>query len=367
MSICRSGPGGPCGPSSGNRSSVGLPLPPFLPGERDAVSEPVPFALVERACRDEGFVACATIEPPARLPDATVDRLLADGVGDMTWLAETRALRLHPADFFPGARALLVALHPYQRDRENDEVKRARYAAGRDYHGLLRRKMARIGCRLGESAGAGKEAVRAAVDSAPVAERALAHRAGLGWLGRNALLLHPERGSWFFIACCFTTFPLELRRGPHGEDRCGTCRSCEEVCPTGAIEGRRVISERCISYLTIEHRGVIPRDLAAVFRGWWFGCDLCQEVCPWNRFADDPVDGRLRGRDDARALLGVREEEFDERFAGRAIRRIDYPRFRRNLLVALWSLGRLDESRHLVAATDHDLVRAQACELGIGP
>jgi len=174
-----------------------------------------------------------------------------------------------------------------------------------------------------------------------------------------------QLGSCFFIGCLFTSLRLERRSGGQGTDRCGSCRACEDRCPTAAIVDRRVLSERCISYLTIEHQGVIPRALAARFEGWWFGCDLCQEVCPWNRFAPPAGDQRLTGpRAGAEDLLAIGPQDFDRSFAGRAVRRLGYPRFRRNLLVALWSLGRLDEARSILAE-GLELVRAQAAELGV--
>jgi epoxyqueuosine reductase len=132
------------------------------------------------------------------------------------------------------------------------------------------------------------------------------------------------------------------------------------------LTGRRCLTTRCISYLTIEHQGVIARELAARFAGWWFGCDLCQEVCPWNRFAPPAEDARLDGPgEDEAALIALRAEDFDAFFAGRAVRRLGWERFRRNLLVALWSVGRHAEARQVLAGGEA-LVRAQATELGLG-
>ncbi len=155
------------------------------------------------------------------------------------------------------------------------------------------------------------------------------------------------------------------------EDRCGSCTACERRCPTAALTGRRVLSERCISYLTIEHLGVIGRALAARMEGWWFGCDLCQEACPWNRFAPAPGDARLlarQGGDGEEALLAIEADTFDTVFAGRAMRRIGFERLRRNLVAALWSLHRQAEAQALVARSSGlPLVQAQARELGLTP
>jgi epoxyqueuosine reductase len=321
----------------------------------------IPFADIERHCRADGIDALAVIEPPAELDAAPLERMLADGVGDMDWLEKQREMRLRPTALLPEATRLLCVALPYDPQGDEQELKRARYAAGTDYHGLLRKKLARIGDALDRE---GRWRWRACVDSAPLNERTLARLAGLGWIGRNGLLISPTAGSYRFLGFLLSDAPLELRRGAHGEDRCGRCTACESRCPTRAIVDRRVLSERCISYLTIEHRGVIPRALAERFEGWWFGCDLCQEVCPWNRFAPAAGDGRLRGCDEERELLAIRADTFDAAFAGRAIRRIGYERFRRNLLVALSSRGRREDAL-AVAAEGLTLVRDQARELGL--
>ena len=161
---------------------------------------------------------------------------------------------------------------------------------------------------------------------------------------------------------------MELHHGGANEDRCGRCHhACETRCPTAALIDRRVLSERCISYLTIEHHGIIPRALAERFEGWWYGCDLCQEVCPWNRFAPAAGDARLLGPEpSAEDLLRVTAEDFDQHFAGRAQRRIGFERFRRNLLVALFSRGRIREAQTVLRQSlELTLVVAQAGELGI--
>ena len=224
-------------------------------------------------------------------------------------------------------------------------------------------KLGRIGRALNAACGQDWRH-RACVDSAPLNERTLARLAGLGWIGRNALLISPDTGSCRLLGFLLTEAPLPPMHGGHGDDRCGSCTRCETACPTRALVGRRCLTERCISYLTIEHQGVIARELAALFNGWWFGCDICQEVCPWNRFAPPAEDRRLTGLDHEADLLALTPERFDSHFAGRAIRRLSWPRFRRNLLIALWSIGRLDEAR-TIARDEIALVREQAAELGL--
>jgi len=333
----------------------------------------IPFAVVERLCRAQGIEAMAVISAPEELDGADVAQMLSDGVGDMDWLMRQQELRKHPRRLLPGATRLLCTALPYHAQRtpaepapQDEGLRRARYAAGADYHHLYRRKLAAIGAGL-DAQGRPGWSHRALVDSAPLNERQLARRAGLGWIGRNALLISPETGSYRFLGYLLTSAPLAERLAGLGEDRCGRCTACETRCPTRALTGRRVLSERCISYLTIEHQGVIGKQLAAVFGGWWYGCDLCQEACPWNRMAPAAGDARLRGDEPTTTqLLAVRAADFDQVFAGRAIRRIGYARYRRNLLVALFSLGRLDEARQvLLASPELALVQAQGLELGV--
>lgn len=322
----------------------------------------ISFAEVSAVCAAEGLRALAVLSPPPpRNANDHLEHLLADGVGDLSWLGEDRHLRSDPVALLPSARAILVTAWAYQPEQQCGELKRARYAAGKDYHHLLRPKLARIGEAL-SSAHAATWRSRATVDSAPINERALAHLAGLGWIGRNGLLISPAQGSYRLLGTLLTEAPLAAHHGGEDGERCGSCTACEKRCPTGALTGRRVQTERCISYLTIEHRGVIPRLLAARFEGWWFGCDLCQEACPWNRFAPPADDPRLSGDERDADLLAVTAETFDIYFSGRALRRTGYERFRRNLLVARWSLGQ-DTTPFI--AEGLPLVLAQARELGL--
>ena len=343
-----------------------------VPNDPGAV---IPFTVVERLCRAQGIEAMAVIPAPEELDGADFAQMLQDGVGDMDWLVRQQELRRHPRRLLPGATRLLCTALPYHAEhtpagceQEPAGLRRARYAAGSDYHHLYRRRLAAIGDAL-DAQGRPGWVHRALVDSAPLNERQLARRAGLGWIGRNALLISPATGSYRFLGYLLTSAPLAEHIAGLGEDRCGRCTACETRCPTRALTGRRVLSERCISYLTIEHQGVISKALAAVFEGWWYGCDLCQEACPWNRMAPAAGDARLRGDEpSARQLLAVRVHDFDQVFAGRAMRRIGYTRYRRNLLVALFSLGRLDEARQLLAASPElALVQAQGVELGVAP
>lgn len=259
--------------------------------------------------------------------------------GEMGYLQRGRAERLDPRRLLPGARsAIAVAFNYYQGDPPGAEAWApvARYAWGRDYHDLMRPRLERL-CDLIREAAGHAVRTRVAVDTSAVLERDLAARAGLGWVGKNTNLLHPELGSWFFIGIVLTTAELDFD-GPL-PDRCGTCRACLDACPTGAfLEPYILDARRCISYLTIEHRGPIAEDLREPMGEWMFGCDLCQTVCPWN--GKVPVTGEpaLLPAGEPLSLptvLQMTEEDFRGRFNGTPLMRAKRRGLLRNVAVAL--------------------------------
>jgi epoxyqueuosine reductase len=266
--------------------------------------------------------------------------------GDMDYMARHGTRRTRPAELIPGTVRIISARMNYLPDpaRDSAEVLNAperaflsRYALGRDYHKVMRSRLQQLADRI--SAEVGPFHYRAFTDSAPVMEVALAEKAGLGWRGKHTLLLNRDAGSYFFLGEIYTDLPLPA--DPPAQEHCGTCRKCLDVCPTGAIVAPYELdARRCISYLTIEHKGSIPEQLRPLIGNRVYGCDDCQLECPWNRFArlTEQRDFAVRnGLDDSRLvdLFRWSEAQFHERLAGSAILRIGYERWLRNLAVGM--------------------------------
>ena len=265
--------------------------------------------------------------------------------GDMGYLERNVRKRLAPEELVPGTVRVICARMDYlgvdppaatALPRNDGRATVARYAQGRDYHKTVRRRLAKLARRIEAEAGG---AHRAFVDSAPVLEKPLGERAGLGWIGKNTLLLNAAAGSWFFLGEIYTSLPLPPTP-PRPQPGCGSCRACMTVCPTNAIVAPgKLDARRCISYLTIEHKGVIPMDMREAVGSRVFGCDDCQIVCPWNRFAKrSPLAdfASRHGLDNASLaeLLRWDEAAFRSRTEGMALRRVSYPQWVRNLAVA---------------------------------
>jgi epoxyqueuosine reductase len=313
--------------------------------------------LVKDRARDLGFEAAgiATLEP---LPHAAAfGRWLDAGyAGTMRYMHRQAGLRSEPAGILPGAtRAVVVTRNYFLPDTsvpaEHGHV--AKYARGEDYHRALREPLEALAVYL-RSLGGEDTHARAYVDAGPVPERELAQRAGLGWIGKNTMLLSPQHGSYCFLASVLTDLDLEPDH-PFEADRCGTCRRCLEACPTEAfVEPRVLDSRRCISYLTIEFRGEVPSSLAASMGNWVFGCDVCQSVCPWNvRFAQPHDDAQLRRQAalewlDLAWLTGIGADEFERELGMTAMERPGVRGMRRNAAIAAANVqegGRRAEAR----------------------
>ncbi|MGA9333227.1 MAG: tRNA epoxyqueuosine(34) reductase QueG [Rudaea sp.] len=272
--------------------------------------------------------------------------LAAGHHGDMDYMQRHGVKRSRPSELHPGTVRVISVRMDYDPPAAHDAWQVlddatlgyvSRYALGRDYHKLMRNRLQKLADRIGESVGPFGH--RAFVDSAPVLEKALARNAGLGWIGKHTNLLNARAGSWFFLGELFTDLPLPV--DTPATDHCGTCVRCIEICPTQAIIGpQQLDARRCISYLTIELRGSIPLELRPLLGNRIYGCDDCQLVCPWNKFARKSVEQDFVARNglDAPALTGLfawSEDEFLQRTEGSAIRRIGHECWLRNIAVAL--------------------------------
>ena len=281
--------------------------------------------------------------------------------GDMGYLGRNVDKRLDPARLHPASIRIVSARMDYlgvappaatELPANDGSAYIARYALGRDYHKTLRRRLAKLARRIEASAGVTETGSRAFVDSAPVLEKPLGAKAGLGWQGKNTLLLNEQAGSWFFLGEIYTNLPLPVTP-PRPQPGCGSCRACLSVCPTKAFVGPgKLDARRCISYLTIENKGPIPEDLRAAIGNRVFGCDDCQIVCPWNRFARRSAEAEFaprHGLDETAIadLLGWDEAEFLVKTAGMALRRVNYAQWVRNLAVAA---GNAPPDARIVAA-----------------
>ncbi|MGO3768975.1 MAG: tRNA epoxyqueuosine(34) reductase QueG [Vreelandella alkaliphila] len=278
--------------------------------------------------------------------------------GDMSFMAKHGTKRTRPEELEPGTqRVISVRMDYLPAEVESTKVlgqpSRAyvsRYALGRDYHKLMRKRLAQLAKKIEQQVGA--FGYRAFVDSAPVMERALAQKAGLGWFGKNAMLLNPKAGSLFFLGELYTDLPLPID-APFTHEHCGSCSACRTACPTGAIVDDKVVdSRKCISYLTIELHGAIPTEFRRAMGNRIYGCDDCQLVCPFTRFTrvtqeDDFAPRHDLDRADLVNLFAWGEDEFLDKTAGSPIRRIGYERWLRNLAIGL---GNAPWSRAVEAA-----------------
>lgn len=276
-----------------------------------------------------------------------LDAYLAAGYhGEMAYMADHGTMRSRPDELVPGTvRVISVRMDYLPQDTQMaqmlaqpEQAYISRYALGRDYHKLMRKRLQQLAEKITEEIG--PFGYRAFVDSAPVMEKPLARKAGLGWMGKNTLILNRQAGSWFFLGELFIDLPLPIDE-PNDRDHCGKCSACLDVCPTQAFVGERVLdARRCISYLTIELKGPIPEELRPMMGNRVFGCDDCQLVCPWNRFSKPTQEDDFKPRHNLdnstlAELFMWTEDEFLKRTQGSPIRRTGYERWLRNLAVGL--------------------------------
>jgi epoxyqueuosine reductase len=276
-------------------------------------------------------VAIGPAGPPPHA--AAFERWLDAGrAGTMDYLAETRAERLDPARLLPGCRSVIAVALNYARDDEPEWRGVARYARGADYHDTMRPLLHVLRDYVSAAAGAQS---RASLDTSAVLERDLAAAAGLGWIGKNTNLLAPGLGSYFFIGLVLTTAALPA--DDVQPDRCGTCTACLDACPTAAFDGPYALdARRCIAYLTIEHRGAIPEEFHAPIGDWLFGCDVCQEVCPWNRHAPKVREtAPATPPPPPEVLVAMTDTEFRDRLRGSPLKRARRDGIARNAAIVL--------------------------------
>lgn len=297
---------------------------------------------MELGFQQVGIADCDLSAAEVRL----LDWLAKGWHGEMDYMARHGAKRSRPAELVPGTLRVIAVRMDYSQAEVSaagpvlaapERAYVARYALGRDYHKVLRRRLQQLADRI--TAAVGPFSYRAFTDSAPVMEVALAEKAGLGWRGKHTLLLNRSAGSYFFLGELYTDLPLPVDAAE--EEHCGTCERCIGACPTGAIVAPyQLDARRCISYLTIEHKGSIPVELRPLLGNRVYGCDDCQLCCPWNRFAypSAEADFAVRHGLDApqlTALFAWTEADFETRMAGSAIHRIGYERWLRNLAVGM--------------------------------
>ena len=309
-----------------------------------------PAALARRvrsSARELGFQRCGIAGIELAEDEAHLRDWLANGLyGSMDWMARHGDKRARPGELIPGTLRVISVGMDYGRDdsdaawlnlADGERAYVARYALGRDYHKLIRQRLQKLAERIQQEVGPFGH--RVFVDSAPVLERALARNAGLGWIGKHTCLIDKDGGSWFFLGEIYVDLPLPI--DAPASAHCGTCMKCIDVCPTQAITAPyRLDARRCIAYLTIEHEGAIPEELRPAIGNRIFGCDDCQLVCPWNKFAKRTDEPDFRARNDLDTatlpqLFAWSEAEFLSRTEGSAIRRSGYERWLRNIAVGL--------------------------------
>jgi epoxyqueuosine reductase len=298
---------------------------------------------------EEGFAGFGVCRPDSvpELPQR-LKQFVDDGYhGQMAWMAERMAWRSDPSALWPEARSVVMLAEPYtpehdplavleQRDRAAISV----YAQNRDYHDLVKKRLKRVGRWLVDEAGC---EIKVFVDTAPVMEKPLAAAAGLGWQGKHTNLLSRELGNWFFLGSIFTTLDLEPDKAE--AEKCGSCTACLDICPTNAFPAPyQLDARRCISYLTIEHKGPVPEELRALMGNRIYGCDDCLAVCPWNKFAVEAREIRYAARPELvapplRDLVALDDGAFRAMFSGSPVKRIGRNRFVRNVLYAIGNSG----------------------------
>ena len=339
---------------------------PEAPSTSRAGGTPSGAGALEAALKAQAYGLGFDLAGIARLGEVgtadAFDRWVEHGyAGEMSYLPKWADKRRDTRLPFPGVMSAVVVAMNYGGREPSGPV--ARYARGDDYHDIIVERLRALHAWIDERLG---RAVRgkAYVDTGPILERDLARKAGLGWFGKNTMLVNPRIGSFFFLGALLVEAEL-AQDEPFEADRCGSCRRCIDACPTGAIVDERVLdATRCISYLTIEQRGAIPVELREKVGGLIYGCDICQDVCPWNvSFASELLEpayaarealGAKDARTLARELLAMSQEEFSRAFRGSPMKRAKLRGLRRNAAVVLGNVGTPDDAEVLERALDDE-------------
>lgn len=293
--------------------------------------------LIKAEAHRLGFLACGVARAQFLAEEAPrLEQWLSAGKhGSMGYMANHFDLRLDPRKLVPGARSVISLAYNYHTpplQQDATAPKLSTYAYGRDYHKVLRKRLKPLLQFM--TARFGAVELRAFVDSAPVMEKVWAQRSGVGWVGKHTNIVRQGAGSWFFL--CEVITDLELEPDASATDHCGTCRRCVDACPTDAITPYGVDGSRCISHLTIELKEAIPEEFSGRMAGWAFGCDICQQVCPWNRFSSPHAEPEFTPKPELMALTasewrGMTEMVFDRLFEGSAVKRAKYAGLQRNV------------------------------------
>ncbi len=323
-------------------------------------------AAIRQKARELGFNLVGIVPATALTTEAERLRewLARNFHGRMEYMARDPQMRSDPRRLLPSARSVVcVALNYYRPERHVEDPaigKISRYAWGDDYHDVLRDKLRLLldAIREHEPAAEG----RICIDSAPMMDKAWAVRAGLGWIGKHTNLLTKQYGSWVFLGELLLSLELDEYDGTIETDHCGKCTACIDACPPGAIVAPYVVdATRCISYGTIELRDeTLPEAITSQLENWVFGCDICQDVCPWSRFAKETAEARFTPREGITtpsldSLSAMTQEEFSSRFRGSAIKRTKVSGLRRNALAAARNLRPPDESPEIASSKESDL------------
>jgi len=306
-------------------------------------------AAIEEEASALGFVKLGICTPDS-IPEASgrLESFVSAGMhGQMNWMAERMGWRGNPANLWPDARSIIMLAESYSPDQDPLEALKHRdqgvisvYAQNRDYHDVMKKKLKRLGRWLIERAGG---EIKVFVDTAPVMEKPLAAAAGLGWQGKHTNLLSRDFGNWAFLGAIFTTVKLPI--DAPSRENCGSCTACIDICPTKAFPAPfKLDARRCISYLTIEHKGPVDPELRPLLGNRIFGCDDCLAICPWNKFASEAREAKYHARTELRgpalaALAQLDDAGFRTMFSGSPVKRIGRDRFVRNVLYAIGNSG----------------------------